>query len=79
VAFQLCGRGWPESNAKPRDECNAQRSVTSEGVDNAFWVDAVVLGEGADAVQAKQSALAALRCSRTRSWNRYCSTSSRVD
>jgi hypothetical protein len=26
-----------------RDECNAQRSVTSEGVDKAFWVDAVVL------------------------------------
>ena len=27
-------------------------SVTSEGVDKAFWVDAVVLGEGAEAVQA---------------------------
>jgi len=22
VAFQLCGRGWPESSAKTRDECN---------------------------------------------------------
>ena len=38
---------------KTRDECNAQRSITSEGVDKAFWVDAVVLGEGAEAVQAK--------------------------
>jgi hypothetical protein len=43
MAFQLCGRGWPESRAKTRDECNAQRSITSEGVDKAFWVDAVVL------------------------------------
>jgi hypothetical protein len=59
VAFQLCGRGWPESSAKTRDECNAQRLVTSEGVDKAFWVDAVVLllGEGAEAVRAKQRAL----------------------
>jgi hypothetical protein len=33
--------------------------VTSEGVDKAFWVDAVVLllGEGAEAVRAKQRAL----------------------
>ena len=34
------GRGWPESNAKTRESATL-RVGPSEGVDKAFWVDAV--------------------------------------
>ena len=57
MAFQLCGRGWPESSAKHEMSATLRDRSPPREVDKAFWVDAVVLGEGAEAVQAKQPAL----------------------